>query len=614
MRGCAPSATGDDAGPTMLGRLSLTPGRLFAGQFRVIQPIAAGGMGTVYRVEQVGTGQQRALKVMNGDLVDDPRARERFTREAQLAAMIESEHVAQVLAAGIDPEHDTPWMLLELLRGEDLSKLLERRGRLPPAEARELLKQLGHALSAAHRQGIVHRDLKPENIFVAEARRSDAAFTVKVLDFGIAKWLQENAPARTTSVMGSPLWMAPEQFDTARLVSPSTDIWALGLLAFTMLTGVPYWKAAQGPSITLAALLAEISMGQLVPASQRASEAGRDGLLPPGFDGWFARCVAREAQDRFADATQAHAALEAIFQAPVAHAPTLSVPPTMAIPAMPVPTPVGHGSTVAWTPQTAPPPNGTAMMPVMASGVPPWMVNGAPAPLRTQAPPRRSGGTAIALGVGALAFAAVAVAGVAWWTSQCDDGFHDSHGHCCRSDATWDEDRRACVASSTPAPATVASTLPTVDPAPPLPPTPPPTPTPTLTPIPPPAPVTQPATDPPSPVPPPRPEAHACLGAWTGRISENTGAYGSLRVTVRQGAIQCGEWREVWENSGSTCVYRFVGCRFEDGAVRGTGISTTPRCTARVSASVRCGGGRMAFRESTSNGVVDTATLRRAGD
>ena len=398
-------------------------------------------------------------------------------------------------------------------------------------------------------------------------------------------------------MIGSPLWMAPEQFDTALLVSPATDIWALGLVTFTMLTGVPYWRAAQGPSITLAALIAEISMGQLVPASQRAGEAGRDGLLPPGFDEWFARCVAREPRDRFADAAQAHSALEAVFQAPAP-----SVPPTMAIPAMPVPAPVGHGSTVAWTPPTASPPNGTAMMPVMASGVPPWMVNGGPAPIRPQAPARRSAGTAIALGVGALAVAAVAVAGVAWWSSQCDDGYHDSQGHCCRSDAAWDEGRRACVAAATTVPTAVVTT-----------PTPtPPEPAPALTPIPAPSPAAQPATVAPTPV--PQPEAHACLGTWTGRISENTGAYGSLRVTVRDGSGACGEWREVWENSGATCVYRFVGCRFEEGVVRGTGVSSTPRCTARVNAAVRCGGERMTFRESTSNGVVDTSTLRRAGD
>ncbi|MDB4929299.1 MAG: hypothetical protein JWM10_1783, partial [Myxococcaceae bacterium] len=98
------------------------------------------------------------------------------------------------------------------------------------------------------------------------------------------------------------------------------------------------------------------------------------------------------------------------------------------------------------------------------------------------------------------------------------------------------------------------------------------------------------------------------------RISENTGAYGTLRVTVRDDTSACGEWRESWENSGLTCVYRFVNCRFEGGAVRGLGVSSSPRCTTRVNAAVRCAGERMTFRESTGNGVVDTSTLRREGD
>ena len=182
----------------MLGRLSLAPGSLFAGQFRVIQPIASGGMGTVYRVEQVGTGQQRALKVMNGDLVDDPRARERFTREAQMAAMIESEHVAQVLAAGIDPEHDTPWMLLELLRGEDLSRLLERRGRLPLGEALEIFEAARPRARGGAPPG--HRPPRPE---AREHLRRGVPPERRLLHGEGARLrhrqgLQENAPSGTT--------------------------------------------------------------------------------------------------------------------------------------------------------------------------------------------------------------------------------------------------------------------------------------------------------------------------------------------------------------------------------------------------------------------------------
>ncbi len=601
----------------MLGRPSLTPDSVFAGQFRVVRPIAAGGMGTVYLVEQLGTGQQRALKVMNTDLVHDPRARERFSLEAQMAAKIESEHVAQVLAAGIDPAFDTPWMLLELLRGEDLSKTLDRRGQFPLAEVRELLKQLGHALAAAHRQGIVHRDLKPENVFIAESRRSDVAFTVKVLDFGIAKWLQENQPSRTTSVLGSPLWMAPEQLDTALLISPATDVWALGLLTFTMITGISYWKAAQRASITLPALLAEISMEPLVPASQRAAEGGRNGLLPPAFDGWFGRCVARDPRERFVDATQALAGLDVVF--PAAREPVperSSVPATVAIPVtpMPMPTqaapvsaPVAYGSAVtAWAPPTqqphAPMPSGTAMMPSMAAGVPPWMVGGGPAPTYAPPPRRKSGsGTAVFVGLGALLVVGGAVAGVAWWTSQCDTGYHDSSGHCCATGAEWEPGRGACVSTTPPVitatpvapppPAVIAPTPPVVTAPPPV--------------------VAQPATTITPVAPPPVAPPHACVGTWRGRVTENTGAYGALSVTVREGGSNCGEWRERWDNSGLGCAYRFVDCRYTDGIIRGTGVSSTPRCTSRVNAMVRCGAERMSFRESTSNGVIDTATLQR---
>jgi serine/threonine protein kinase len=220
----------------------LAPQSIFAGQFRVIQPLAQGGMGTIYQVEQLPTGHPRALKVILPEYAQDPRARARFEQEARIAARIESEHVAQVIAAGVDPGTNTPWLAMELLQGKDLGAVLTERGRLPLAEVLEMLKQLAHALSAAHRIGVIHRDLKPENVFVATSRRSDTAFTVKVLDFGVAKWLQESRPGQATAVVGSPLWMAPEQLDARGILGPHTDIWAVGLLAFAMLVGKPYWR------------------------------------------------------------------------------------------------------------------------------------------------------------------------------------------------------------------------------------------------------------------------------------------------------------------------------------------------------------------------------------
>jgi serine/threonine protein kinase len=150
--------------------LDLREGAIFADQFRVVRPLARGGMGAVYVVEQLATRRERALKLMHPTLVSDERSLERFGREAQVSARIESDHVVEVIAAGVDRASGTPWLCMELLRGEDLAARLAR-GPLAPAETREIVRQLGHALGAAHRAGIVHRDLKPENLFLAVSRR-----------------------------------------------------------------------------------------------------------------------------------------------------------------------------------------------------------------------------------------------------------------------------------------------------------------------------------------------------------------------------------------------------------------------------------------------------------
>ncbi|MEZ4407479.1 MAG: protein kinase [Polyangiales bacterium] len=323
-------------------------------------------MGSLYVAEQLGTGHQRALKLMHPSLAQDPRARERFAQEAQSAARIESEHVAQVVAAGVDPSTGTPWMAMELLRGRDLAATLAERGRLPVAEVVQIMRQLGHALAAAHRVGIVHRDLKPDNVFIADARRSDAAFTVKVLDFGIAKWLLENQPARPTTIVGSPLWMAPEQFDTGGgMIGPATDVWSLGLLAFTTLTGKLFWRSSQGEGLNVPALIAEITVQPTPPASQRAAELGVRDALPAGFDGWFSRCTSRAPHERFRDAAEAVGAFESVVSAPGA----AGVAPTMAIPAAPAAM-MAAGMMAGAMPPTGNAPSGTMAMPMMAPGVP----------------------------------------------------------------------------------------------------------------------------------------------------------------------------------------------------------------------------------------------------
>lgn len=291
--------------------VQLEPGKEFGNDFRIIEPLKHGGMGSVYIVEQAQTGARRALKLMHPQLVQDPKFRKRFEQEARIGAQIKSEHVVQVIAAGVDAATGSAWLVMELLEGEDLDTCLRRRGQLPQAEAMEVLGQLCHALGAAHEVGIVHRDLKPANIFLAEARRRGVPFTVKVLDFGIAKIVAESSTTHTEAV-GSPMWMAPEQTTQDHEILPATDVWALGLLTFRLLTGRYYWKAPNKPGATTAMLFREILIEPLPSAAQRAAEHGVAGL-PKGFDAWFSKCVARDPHARYANAADAFAALEKIL-------------------------------------------------------------------------------------------------------------------------------------------------------------------------------------------------------------------------------------------------------------------------------------------------------------
>lgn len=275
--------------------LHLKPGTIFAGDFRIVSPLNTGGMGVVYVADQLSTGSQRALKIMLPELLNDQELRDRFLREARVCARIPSDHVVQVVAAGIDA--GTPWLAMELLHGEDLAEYIDRRGGVTPSGLIEIFRQLCHALGAAHSVGVVHRDLKPENIFLSVSKRAGAPFTVKVLDFGIAKMIAD-ASAKMTALIGSPLWMAPEQMDPRMQISPATDVWPLCLLAFWLLTGHHYWRSATIKPLSMHAIMREVLFEPLASASERAAELGVGSRIPLGFDQWFARCLTRDTDAR----------------------------------------------------------------------------------------------------------------------------------------------------------------------------------------------------------------------------------------------------------------------------------------------------------------------------
>ena len=292
---------------------SLAKGAVFHDQYEVVRRIDSGAMGTVYEVVDRVTKRRRALKVMLARFVDNSDVTERFRREATITADVVSEHVVETFDAGVDASTGLPFLVMELLRGEDLGKVVAR-GPLPAADVIALLMQASSALDRMHAHGIVHRDLKPENLFIT--RRDDGSPRLKVLDFGIAKVVEKAAPSATsTRNMGTPVYMSPEQVLGAGNVGPAADLYAVGHLAYTMLTGQPYWLEDALAFETVYPLLLKIMQGASEPASERAKR-NKQVTLPPAFDPWFAKATAHSPDDRYKSATASIFALADALDVP----------------------------------------------------------------------------------------------------------------------------------------------------------------------------------------------------------------------------------------------------------------------------------------------------------
>jgi serine/threonine-protein kinase len=282
----------------------LLPGERFAERFVVDRLVGAGSMAIVYAVRTLDTGTPAALKVLRPHVVDeDPKAFDRFMREARVGGAIQSEHVVNVWDSGIHEDH--PWLLMELLDGVTLDKWMAT----DPARLMRwtVLDQLFGAMGRAHHAAVIHRDLKCENIFVLDRGQP----FVKLLDFGIAKTLQRNLvfSSLTSAGLGTPLWAAPEQGTDEVRVSTAFDVWSLGLLTFYLLTSKIYWRQMNIASSSAIDISIELLRAPIEPATVRAEWLGCAALLPPGFDDWFQHCVNRNPAERFENATAAHAAL-----------------------------------------------------------------------------------------------------------------------------------------------------------------------------------------------------------------------------------------------------------------------------------------------------------------
>jgi serine/threonine-protein kinase len=281
-------------------------GTVVGGDYMVVRPLRRGGSGAVYVAEQLSTAVHRALKILHPDYVRSDELYKRFEREAQVGARIGSEHVAQVIGAGVDKKMQLPWLAMELLEGQDLRDVIEERGGMPPRDVLEIFEQLCHAIGRAHAIGIVHRDLKPANVFLSTSRSARGGTMVKVLDFGIARVTTEKLTL-SGAPLGTPSWMAPEQVlgDPA---TPTSDVWALGLLAFYLLSGKSFWRAVARNAEPFE-IAREVLHEPIPVASARAIELGAAEAIPPGFNEWFALCVARSGSERFGSANAAFAAL-----------------------------------------------------------------------------------------------------------------------------------------------------------------------------------------------------------------------------------------------------------------------------------------------------------------
>jgi serine/threonine protein kinase len=270
-------------------------GEVFHGKYEIRRCIKVGGMAIVYEAVHRLTRRPSALKVMQPEILFERGMRERFELEARVTAGIDDDHLVEIFDAGIDDPTGSAFLVLELLVGDDLESVLQRRGRFAEDQVVALLSQAAIALDRVHAAGIVHRDLKPSNLFLVELEGRSPH--LKVLDFGIAKLVASNG--LTTRNFGTPLYMSPEQVRGDGDIGAAADLYSLGQIAFTLLVGLPYWdeERASGGRV----LFDSIEEGAREAASRRADKHGV--RLPELFDAWFARATAVEPEARFETAS-----------------------------------------------------------------------------------------------------------------------------------------------------------------------------------------------------------------------------------------------------------------------------------------------------------------------
>ena len=277
-------------------------GDILDGKYQIERILGLGGMGVVVAARHLQLEQRVAIKFVLPGAIFNAEAMQRFAREARAAVKLRSEHVARVLDVGT-MQQGMPYMVMEYLEGRDLGDLIENQGPLRPTDAADFVLQACEAIAEAHASGIIHRDLKPRNLFVTHA--VDGKPLVKVLDFGISKQTAMGSSAgdlsltSTTTVMGSPNYMSPEQLRSAKTVDARTDIWAIGVIIYELLTGaVPF----------VAETVTQLTAMVLQDPPRPLEELRKD--LPPGLSRVVARCLEKDPAKRYGSVAELAQELE----------------------------------------------------------------------------------------------------------------------------------------------------------------------------------------------------------------------------------------------------------------------------------------------------------------
>jgi eukaryotic-like serine/threonine-protein kinase len=273
-------------------------GQIVFGRYDLVELLARGGMSSLWVATDRKLARDVAVKLMTADYAKQERARQRFELEARAVARLHNPNVVQIYDYGVD--HRSPFIVMELLKGEDLRHRLKRLRRLPLETVAKLVAQVAHGLTEAHEAGLVHRDLKPGNLFLAETRHGEV---LKILDFGVAKEA-ESSPVGTTelteagAIVGTPQYMSPEQARSLPNVDRRSDLFSLGVIIYRSLTGKLPFKGKSPPDLRV-----NICTRPVVAPTERAP------WLPMQTDDFVRKALAKAPEDRFQNAAEMSEAL-----------------------------------------------------------------------------------------------------------------------------------------------------------------------------------------------------------------------------------------------------------------------------------------------------------------